>query len=194
MNAKSAMGALGVMVPLAALFSPVQAAASVGTGVQASPVTLIQPAEPGHSYQLPALLTINTGDETSTYWIRVQRLSKGSSHDVPAAWVIIGRNDVALQPGQSVSVPLELHVPANAASGRYFSDLVAAAVNPHASGATLGAAAATELIFTVSTANQVPGGARLPIWGALALGVAGALAFLALASRLLGVSVRIERR
>jgi hypothetical protein len=157
------------------LLSPVVARADVGAGVGASPVVLGTVAVPGSSYQLPALYVVNTGTVTTTYRVRVQRLSPGPQHAVPAIWVRVEQNDFSLAPKEARSVPLTLSVPPDAALGDYASDLVAGTVNnARGGGAVVGAQAATALQFHVGPA---PVGLLLPpAWLAIAGVLVAALA------------------
>lgn len=150
----------GLMVTLVAA-NPPRVAAGAGAGVEASPVVLPVPANPGQSYALPGLYVVNTGDESSRYVARVERLASARGLDVPSAWISFGRNDVLLAPGQWTILPLSLTVPSAAAVGHYASDLIVATAGDTAQGGTIvGAAAATGLEFSVAE----PGVRIDPAW------------------------------
>jgi hypothetical protein len=174
---------------------PVPVAATVGTGVGASPITLAEPAQPGHSYRLPALYVINTGTESSYYMVRVQAIGQSQGKAVPASWIQFGRNHFQLQPKQALAVPITLAVPGNATTGTYRSYLAAGTVPASpTSGVAFGAAAATRLEFTVAR----PGGFTFPwpwplwVWllVVLLVLVGGGLLLL----RASGLGIQIERR
>ena len=159
----------------AALALPAVAAATIGTGVGATPIELSAPIVAGGSYKLPQLLLVNTGTVQSRYHARIEELSPGSGKPVPATWVTFARNDLRLAPRHRTYVPITLGIPSDAPAGRYVSDIVAGTKAPHAVGGTaLGAASATVIRFTV----QAKPGGGLPGWLPIAAG--GLLAALAL--------------
>src|SRR2546423_13412021 len=125
------------LLGLAVMAPPIEAEASLGTGVGASPITLADPVRPGQNYQLPSLYVVNTGTEASDYGVHVARLSQGTQRDVPASWVHIGKPRFHLEPNQSTTVPLNLALPDNAPPGDYLTNLVA---GPGAPRPTRGAA------------------------------------------------------
>jgi hypothetical protein len=178
----------------AAVMVPLHAAASIGTGVGANPIVLTEVAQPGHSYTLPQLYIVNTGTEASPYGVRVTRLEKGSQRDVPNSWVELPRSPIVLAAGEATRVPVRLLVPAGAAPGDYMTNLVAGTVAPgRTSGTSLGAAAATQLRFSVASVDagfQWP----VPFWVDLLL-IAGTLAASAmLLARRAGLRLHVERR
>src|SRR5215469_8996392 len=118
---------LAVPVAFAAfsLFLPA-AQASVGVGVQATPVRLGNVAHAGGSYALPPVYVIDTGTQPETISVRVERLSKGTGRAVPPSWIQAASSGVQLSPRQSARIPLELVVPGGAKAGRYLSDIVVA--------------------------------------------------------------------
>lgn len=187
-------------VAVAALFGlvvlvagPAAAGADVGAGVGASPIALGSTAQPGHTYQLPALYVVNTGTVTSTYHFKVERVGVGAGITVPPSWVRFGRNDVRLVAKKTASIPLTLSVPTGASIGSYVSDIIAGTVAARGHGAAIvGAQAATELEF------QVGGGGGFPWpWPGWVYGVAGGAAALVLvvwAQRRYGIRVHLERR
>jgi hypothetical protein len=134
------------------------APASTGTGIQASPVCLPAPAQPGHTYPLGTVYVTDTGTSTASLNLAAaplwpgQRVYKGERAISPS-WVTFTPATVTLSPGQGASVPATLAVPAGAPRGIYVANIVAgpqASPAPSGSGehAQLAAAAATLLIFT----------------------------------------------
>ncbi len=173
---------------------PAVSYASVGVGIQAGPVRLAGGAHPGGSYALPAVYVINTGSESESVTIRVERISPGVGRTVPPSWIGVSGQPVSLSGNQSPRIPLQLTVPANARPGPYFSDVVvhgSAAIS--AGSANLAVAAATKLEFRV-----VPGvvsGSLLGLPGWLLPAVAGlvVLVIVVVVVRRSGVRIRIER-
>jgi hypothetical protein len=179
---------------LALLAWPAASYASVGVGVQAGPVRLDEFAHPGGQYALPPLYVVNTGTQTESVSISVERISPGTGRTVPPGWISASPAPVRLSRAQSARIPLQLTVPSTAKPGRYFSDVVAqgsAAVS--AGGAKFGVAAATDLEFTVAAGAASAGWFSAPGWllpfvlGVLIVGVAAA------AIRRSGLRIRVER-
>jgi hypothetical protein len=187
--------ALGV----AAALLPNVVLAAVGTGIGASPIALAGDARPGHTYRLPSVYVVNTGDQPATYLLKVQRLVPGPGRSVPAGWVLIARDSLALRPAESATVALVLRVPAGAAVGAYESDIVAAAFAVGVAGGTsIGAAAATRLSFTVSVDSGRPEPfdprRALPPWLLTSSAVAGFVALGGLTWSRLGLRIEVRRR
>src|ERR1700749_2863570 len=80
---------------------PATAQASIGVGIQAGPVRLAGSAHPGGSYTLPAGYVVNTGTETESVTVKVERVSSGSGRSIPAAWVQASGGGVRLGHNQS---------------------------------------------------------------------------------------------
>ena len=172
----------------------VTAGASVGVGVQAGPVLLTSAAHPGGSYALPAVYVVNTGTQPEVVRIRIDRLSAGRGLEVPPSWIHAGPS-VHLTAHQSARISLQLVVPADARTGAYLSDVVAAGSGTISEGnANLGVAAATKLEFRIAP-GAAPAGLWPPVPGWLEWAVGGlflfALAFVGL--RKSGWRIRIER-
>jgi hypothetical protein len=182
------------LTALALLGWPAASYASVGVGVQAGPVRLSGVAHPGGQYALPPVYVVNTGTQPETVKIAIERISPGSGRTVPPSWIAVSSAPVRLAHAQSARIPLALTVPAGAAPGRYFSDVVAKGTAPlSAGGANLGVAAATDLEFTVVLGPPATGSADVPGWllpYAAAVIVAAAAAVVI---RRTGIRVRIER-
>ena len=155
---------LAVPVALVMLASFTQTSeASVGVGVQASPVRLGSMAHRGERYALP-LDVVNTGTEAEAVSMRVERLSRGPGRAVPPSWIQFAGPAVQIAPGKAARVSLELVVPSRAKPGEYLSDIV---VSTSAAGQAgtghLGVAAATKLEFSVSSA-PAQGASSFPAW------------------------------
>ena len=184
---------LGLLATPVAISATAQA--SIGIGIQAGPVRLTGAAHPGGSYALPPVYVVNTGTEPESVSIRVQRISAGSGHVVPAAWIRDSGGAVQLAHSQGTRIPLQLVVPATARPGQYFSDIVVRGSGALADGgANLGVAAATKLEFTVAPGVVSAGGwFSMPAWVLLAALAIVALGVAAVRVHRSGLRVRIER-
>lgn len=164
-----------------------------GVGIQAPPVEATAPIEPGATVHLGSVYVVNTGSDRATVEVHVEAaIAPGSGRTVPGEWVSFGSNDVALGPNADAWIPVTLSIPAGAARGRYAGRIVAGTTAPAGTGGTgssLGAAAATELLFTVGSTGS--GGFPVPPWWVWA--AAGGIGLVALVKRS-GVRLRVERR
>lgn len=171
------------------------AQASIGVGVQADPVRLATAAHPGDSYTLPSLYVVNTGSEAESVTVTVKHLSAGPGMAIPASWVQAAAPSGQLQPKQQVLIPLKLSTPGNAKPGSYRSDIVVTGANGSgAGGVQFGAAAATNLEFTITpgpAASSWLGLAPWKWWMIAVLAIVGAVTF---AVRRSGLRLRIERQ
>ena len=188
--------ALPLAVPVAfavfSIFVPA-AQASVGVGVQATPVSLGIVAHAGGSYALPPVYVLDTGTQAEKISVRVVRLSNGTGRAVPPSWVRATGQGVQLAPHQSARIPLELVVPGGAKAGRYLSDIVVTGSAVISAGrANLGVAAATKLEFSVAPGSPPglwPFGPSWMWWSAIGLLV---LALAVTMARRSGVRIRIR--
>jgi hypothetical protein len=186
---------LAPVILLGLLILPASAAeASIGIGIQASPVRLSSDAHPGGTYQLPAVYVVNTGSDEESVTLKIERISPGAGRTVPPSWIHVSGGAVRLGHNQSARIGLELSVPANARPGRYFSDVVAhGSGNITAGNANLGVAAATALDFTIAPGAAPHPWLTFPSWVWPALGglvVIAAAVWKFLSS---GLRIRIER-
>ena len=188
---------LALSAPLGVLFlaaAPVAAYASVGVGVQAGPVQLAGAAHPGGTYALPPVYVVNTGTEPESVTIRIERISDGTGHTVPRAWINVSGLPASLGHGQSARIPLSLAVPASARPGQYFSDVVVTGSAALTAGsAHLGVAAATDLEFRVVPGAASSGWFTMPLWVLVAVAVTVALALGVVLMTRSGISIRVER-
>ena len=184
---------LAVPVALVALGSFTQTSdASVGVGVQVSPVRLGSMAHRGESYPL-SVDVVNTGTEAEAVSMRVERLSRGSGRAVPPSWIQFPGSAVQIAPGKAARVSLELVVPGRARPGGYLSDIVASGSAAGQAGTgNLGVAAATKLEFSVSSA-PAQGASSFPVWMWWALAGLLLLAVTAFGVRRSGLRIRVER-
>jgi hypothetical protein len=184
---------LAVPVALVALASFTQTSdASVGVGVQVSPVRLGSMAQRGGSYAL-SVDVVNTGTEAEAVSMRVERLSRGSARAVPPSWIQFAGAAVQIAPGKAARVSLELVVPGQARPGEYLSDIVASGSAAGQAGTgNLGVAAATKLEFSVSSA-PAQAGSSFPVWMWWALAGLLLLTVTAFGARRSGLRIRVER-
>ena len=120
---------LAVPVALVALASFSQTSdASVGVGVQVSPVRLGSMAHRGEKYSL-SVDVVNTGTEAEAVSMRVERLSRGSGRAVPPSWIQFAGSAVQIGPGKAARVSLELVVPGRA--------ILASPLRPNSSSASV---------------------------------------------------------
>ena len=157
---------LAAPVVAALALSPATGPGSVGVGIGAAPVCLAVLAQPGSTYQLGDVGIEDTGSAAESITVRVEPPSINglAGIPVPPSWVSIGYprtlwiipgSSVSLAAGGSAYLPVTLHVPGGARPGLYGADLTAGTASPsssHGAGGTavFGAAAATNLVFTVA--------------------------------------------
>lgn len=184
---------LAIPVALVALASFTQTSdASVGVGVQASPVRLGSMAHRGERYALP-LDVVNTGTEAEAVGIRVERISRGPGRAVPPSWLQFAGPTVQIAPGKATRVSLELVVPGQAKPGEYLSDIVVSGSAAGQAGTEhLGVAAATKLEFSVSSA-PAQGGSSYPVWMWWATTGLLLLTVTVFGVRRSGLRIRVER-
>jgi hypothetical protein len=184
---------LAVPVALVALASFTQTSdASVGVGVQVSPVRLGSMAHRGERYAL-SLDVVNTGTEAEAVSLRVERLSRGSGQAVPPSWIQFAGPAVQIGPGKAARISLELVVPGGARPGEYLSDIVASGSAAGQAGTGhLGVAAATKLEFSVSSA-PAPGASSFPVWMWWAITGLLLVIVTVFSVRRSGLRIRVER-
>jgi hypothetical protein len=184
---------LAVPVALVALASFTQTSdASIGVGVQASPVRLGSMAHRGERFALP-LDVVNTGTEAEAVSMRVERLGQGPGRAVPSSWIQFSGPPVQIAPGKAARISLELVIPGQAKPGEYLSDIVVSGSAAGQAGThNLGVAAATKLEFSVSSA-PAPGASSFPVW--MWWGITGLLLLTVtvFGVRRSGLRIRVER-
>jgi hypothetical protein len=169
------------------------ARASIGVGVQASPVSLSGAAHPGASYALPSLYVVNTGTQAESMSVRLVRRT-GLGRAIPESWIHIGGLSGQLAPKESARIALELVTPADAEPGSYASDIVVTGSTAPVAGVNFGAAAATKLEFKITPGP--PGGSwlSLPAWTWWVIGGLVILAAATFGWRRSGLRIRVERK
>ena len=179
---------------LVLLAFPAISYASVGVGIQAGPVRLAGGAHPGGSYALPPVYVVNTGSQSESVTVRIERISPGVGRTVPPAWISASGQPVSLSHNQSARIPLQLTVPASARPGSYFSDVVvhgSAAIS--VGSANMAVAAATKIEFRIVPGVVSGSWLGLPGWLLPAIAGLAVLVVVIVVVRRSGVRIRIER-
>ena len=185
--------AVPVAVAAFSVFGPA-AQASVGVGVQASPVRLGNVARAGGSYALPAVYVLDTGTEPEAISVGVEQMPGVAGRRVPHSWVKDNAPGLRLSPRQSARVPLQLAVPAGARPGQYRGAIVVTGSAVVSAGrANLGVAAATVLEFSVAPGAPPGLWPFPPSWMWWILGGLMVLGLLLAAGYRSGLRVQIER-
>jgi hypothetical protein len=126
---------------------------AVGVGVGTTAVTAPAALQPGHEYRLhPDFYVTNTGDQTTTYSIRVERLSRDAGAAPAPGWISLGRTRLRLRPGEHARTAVFVRLPKRILPGVYATDLVASGSLAAGGSRTvsIGAAAATQVRFTIA--------------------------------------------
>lgn len=178
----------------AAILLPASALATVGVGVGTVPLTVAERVVPGHTYRVrPDFYLVNTGDHTTTYTLRVERLSAQDGSTLLPSWVALAPITRRLAPGEHALVHVLLHLPRGVGGGSYASDIVASgAAGAGRNGVAVGAAAATPIRITVGGTRGSLGW-PWPLWVNLVAGGALVLLTLAAVARRVGLRVVVER-
>ncbi|MGH8431691.1 MAG: NEW3 domain-containing protein [Solimonas sp.] len=106
----------------------------------------------GGNYQLPAIGVRNPGTETTTYRMEIDYAGGQRGRQAPQGWFRFDPAELTLAPGETKPVSVKLDIPASARPDDYEA-LLQAEVRPDGGGATVGAAAAARLHFTVKPSN-----------------------------------------
>ena len=128
------------------------ARADRGVGVNLGRIHIDDLLKPGGAYNLPVLGVVNTGDEVSDYQVLIGHLEGNTKRRPAPAWFDFQPNRFSLEPGGVQNVKIRLALPTGAEPGDYFAYIEAHLVTQQA-GATVGAAAATELSFAVTPSS-----------------------------------------
>lgn len=129
------------------------ASAKIGVGMGAGEVRLTEPVKPGGFYTLPSLRIFNTGDEITTYGMRVTYHQENPQLRPRKSWFIFKPETFTLEAGKSHEVSITMVVPVKAEPGDYFAFLESGPVASNQPGTSVGVAVATKLFFTVVPAN-----------------------------------------
>lgn len=173
--------------------------ATRGVAVDLGKIEISSALAPGGTYKLPTLGVRNPGTEAA--WFTLGAGGTGADGTLPLSqeWFSFSPARFQLQPGESVPVAIDLHLPAGVEPGHY-EGLLRAELVPETTGAVVGAAAGARLSFEVKASGSVESHLRellgllagVPGWfyGALVLSIA-AVGLRVLSRRF---SIRLERR
>lgn len=123
-----------------------------GVGVNLGRIKIEDRLSPGGAYVLPVLGVINTGDEAGEYEVVVTHLEGQRQFPAAPDWFTLQPQRFFLDPGKVQNVSIRLTIPTGADPGDYFGYIEAHILGSQ-EGATIGAAAATELSFTVKPSS-----------------------------------------
>lgn len=135
------------------LFTDHNVEAKVGVGMGQGEIRLTDKIKPGGIYNLPPIRIFNTGDEVTTYEMRVTYQQEYSEMRPDHSWFIFTPNTFTLEPTKSEEVKVSMVVPLKAEPGEYFAYLESGPVIENKTGTSVGVAVATKLFFTVVPAN-----------------------------------------
>ena len=144
---RALLGALILSMTSAALVQ-----ADAGVAIDIGKIAVNQRLSKGGSYQLPVIGVRNPGSEPSTYTLDVSFLQGQSGRHVPPGWLTFAPEQFRLEPGATQPVRVTLDIPTRARPDDYAA-LLNVRVAPAGHGAQVGAAAATQLTFTVKPSS-----------------------------------------
>lgn len=122
--------------------------ADVGVAIDIGRMAINQKLSKGGSYQLPTIGVRNPGNEAASYQMGVSYLQDQPEREPPTDWFRFSPATFKLEPGAAQPVRIDLEVPTDAVPDDYAA-LVQAQIAPSGEGAQVGAAAASQLTFTV---------------------------------------------
>jgi hypothetical protein len=171
---------------------PTAAWSDQGVAVDVGRIDVADVLHPGRSYVLPSIGVRNPGTRTSGYTLRTRQIHS-ELLSVPEDWVAFVPASLHLRPGEQERIEPTLDVPIDAEPGDYEVLVTARLDGGEGAGASVGAAAATRLTFSVGGDPESvsdTGEIRNSSW-LVAVGLAVVL--VSVASRFRGVRIRIER-
>lgn len=143
---------------LACLIFPGFVYSKIGVGVGTGKIQVDDKLKPGLIYELPPLMVLNTGDESSEYGMSVTYHEKQTELAPLEKWFNFSPERFSLDPGKVQTVAVKLNLPLKVQPGNYFAYLEAHPLKKSQSENTsVGIAAATKLYFTVVPANFFQG-------------------------------------
>ena len=138
-----------LLVALVLLVGPAALArADVGVAMDTGKVEVSQRLSKGGTYQLPTIGVRNPGSEPSTYQMGVGHIQGQPDRPPPEGWFTFSPAEFTLEPGAMQPVRITLEIPTNARPDDY-AGLLRAQLAASGEGAQVGAAAASQLTFTV---------------------------------------------
>jgi hypothetical protein len=138
-----------LLISLLCCCVPVAAAlADIGVAIDLGRIDVEQRLSKGGSYQLPVIGVRNPGSEAAAYQMGVSSIQGQPERPPPAGWFRFSPDRFTLEPGATQPVQITLDIPAGAEPDDYAA-LLQAQIAPSGEGAQIGAAAASQLTFTV---------------------------------------------
>ena len=128
------------------------AQADTGVAIDIGKIAVDQRLSKGGSYQLPVIGVRNPGSEPSTYQMGVSSIQGQAARRAPGGWFTFTPRQFILEPGATQPVRVTLDIPTNARPDDYAA-LLRVQVAPAGQGAQVGAAAASQLTFTVKPSS-----------------------------------------
>ena len=144
------------LLVMTSLFFPLFSLATIGVGVLTGKIVVDQELKPGVIYNLPDLVVVNSGDESSDYSVTIQHRENQPELRPGKEWFDFEPKKFNLEPGKTQVVNIRLTLPVTGAKpGDYFALVQAYPVKSavETAGATISVAAAAKLYFTVSSGN-----------------------------------------
>lgn len=190
-----------IAVAMLAIAPAALISADVGVAIDIGAIDVSQRLSKGGRYQLPTIGVRNPGTEASAYEMDVSFIQGQAGRRVPASWFTFTPARFTLQPGDTQAVRVHVEVPSNATPDDYKALLEARVASP-GDGARIGAAAASQLSFTVKPSTVME---AWVLRGRLTMDDSAPWSYLLLALLLLGsalwwvrgrfrLNLRVERR
>ena len=120
-----------------------------GVGLSNGSMRVEQDLYSGNSYQLPAVVVVNTGEIAADYSVRIVHRAEQQELRPLKDWFTFDPRRFSLKPKLEQSVSVEIRLPVGAEPGEYFALIEAYPVARSGGGPTIQIAAATKLNFKV---------------------------------------------
>jgi hypothetical protein len=130
------------------------ARADRGVSIDLGRIEIEQPLAPGGSYRLPTIGVRNPGDERTRYRLNVAAVDVEGAKAPPVAWFRFSPAELELGPGGERAVSARLFIPTDAAPADYVA-LIGPEIVAGTEGASVGAAAAARIRFTVEPSSTL---------------------------------------
>lgn len=143
-----------VLLALCAGLLPQRGHADIGVALDTGAIAVTQRLSKGGTYQLPVVGVRNPGSEASVYTMGVGHFQGQPGRRPPPEWFTFSPSRFTLAPGASQPVRVTLDIPVNARPDDYAA-LLHAQIAPDGVGGQVGAAAASQLTFTVKPSTYL---------------------------------------
>lgn len=137
-----------LLLMVCALLPAAAVRADIGVAIDIGRIDVDQQLSKGGSYALPRIGVRNPGSEATTYQMAVSQIQGQPQRAAPETWFAFSPSRFTLEPGATEPVRITLEVPTDAEPDDYAA-LLQAQIAPSGEGAQVGAAAASQLTFTV---------------------------------------------